>query len=143
MTAVKKRHTLLCCVSFVPCPITSPPEGDLVETTRYDSPGVGVGRQPEEPRNTRPTTTPSSCRATTMTAASEVCLVVISQDTSCKTVFFSSCLFWNLSDGEASFGPLDDNGGGADCVSSFYEAVQMLSCAGVDGALERDCLHDR
>ena len=52
-------------------------------------------------------------------------------------------LSWNLSDGEASFGPLDDNGGGADCVSSIDEAVQMLSYAGVDGALERNCLHDR
>ena len=38
-----------------------------------------------------------------MAAASEVCLVVISQDT-CVT---SSCLFWNLPDGEASFRSLD------------------------------------
>ena len=74
-----------------------------------------------------------------MAAASEVCLVVISQDTSRKTLFFSSCLFWNLSDGEASFRSLDDNGDGADCVSSFDETAQMLNHAGVDGALERSC----
>ena len=76
-----------------------------------------------------------------MAAASEVCLVVISQDTSRKTVFFSSCLFLNFSDGggRASFLSLDDNGDGADCVSSFDETAQMLSHAGVDGALERSC----
>ena len=33
-----------------------------------------------------PTTTQSSCGATTMAAASEVCFVVISQDTSLETV---------------------------------------------------------
>ena len=54
----------------------------------------------------------------------------ISQDS-----LFSSCLFLNLSDGEASFRALDDNGDGADCVSSFDETVQMLSHAGVDGHL--------
>ena len=32
----------------------------------------------------------------------------------------------------------NDNGG-ADCVTSFDETVQMLSYAGVDGALERSC----
>ena len=52
--------------------------------------------------------------------------------------FFSSCLFWNLSDGEASFRS-HGNGDGADCVISFDETVQMLSHAGVDGALERSC----
>ena len=72
-----------------------------------------------------------------MAAASEVCLVVMSQDTSRKAVLFSCCLFLNLSDGEASFRPLEDNGGGAECVSSFDETVQMPSHAGVDGALER------
>ena len=45
----------------------------------------------------------------------------------------------NLPDGEASFRSLDDNGDGADCVISFGETVQMLSHAGVDGALERCC----
>ena len=75
-----------------------------------------------------------------MAAASEVCLMIISQDTSLKTVFFSSCLFLNLSDGQASFRSLDDNVDGADCVSSFDETAQMLSHAGVDGALERSCV---
>ena len=69
-----------------------------------------------------------------MATASEVCLAVISQDS-----FFSSCLFWNLSDGEASFRSLDDNGDGADCVISVDETVQMRSHAGVDGAYERSC----
>ena len=50
--------------------------------------------------------------------------------------FFSSYLFLNLSDGQASFRPLDDNG----CVISFDETAQMLSLVGVDGALERTCL---
>ena len=77
-----------------------------------------------------------------MAAASEVCLVVILQDTSRKThlarkSFFSSCLLLNLFDNKASFRSLDDNGDGADCVSSFDETAQMLSHAGVDGALER------
>ena len=75
-----------------------------------------------------------------MAAASEVCLVVVSQDTSRKMVFFVQvCLFWDLSGGEASFRSLDDNGDGADCVSSFDDTMQMLSHAGVDGALERSC----
>ena len=60
-----------------------------------------------------------------MAAASEVCLVVISQDTSRKTVFFSSCLFFVLSGGEASFRSLDGDGDGADCVISFDEAVHV------------------
>ena len=72
-----------------------------------------------------------------MAATSEVCLMVISQDTSRKTVLFSSCLLLNLSFGETSFLSLDDNGDGADCVSSFNETAQMLGHAGVDGALER------
>ena len=55
------------------------------------------------------------------------------------TVFFSSCLFWNLSDGEASLRSMEDNGDGADCVISFDETVQRLSRAGVDGAFERSC----
>ena len=67
------------------------------------------------------------------------CLVVISQDTSRKTVPYSSCLFSNLSDGEASFLSLDDNGDGADCVISFEETGQLLSHAGVGGALEPSC----
>ena len=75
----------------------------------------------------------------TMAAASEVYLVVISQDTSRKTVFCSGCIFLNLSDGEASFRSVDDNGDGADCVISFDETEQMLNHAGVDGAHERSC----
>ena len=55
------------------------------------------------------------------------------------SLFFAGCLFLNLSDGEASFRWLDDNGDGVDCVSSFDETVQMLSHAGVDGALEKGC----
>ena len=54
---------------------------------------------------------------------------------------FSSCLLLNLFDNKASFRSLDDNGDGADCVSSFDETAQMLSHAGVDGALERSCAH--
>ena len=54
-------------------------------------------------------------------------------------LFFSSCLFSNLSDGEASFRSLDDNGDGANCASSFDETVQVLGHAGADGALERSC----
>ena len=54
-----------------------------------------------------------------------LCHVVILQDTSRKTVFFSSCLFSNLSDGEASFRPLDDNGDGADCVISFDKTAEL------------------
>ena len=73
-----------------------------------------------------------------MVAASEVCLVVISQEIS-QDSLFSSCLLLNLFDGKASFRSLDDNGDGADCVSSFDETAQMLSHAGVDGALERSC----
>ena len=42
------------------------------------------------------------------------------------SLFFSSCLFWSLSVGEASFRSLDDNGDGADCVISFDETVQMV-----------------
>ena len=64
-----------------------------------------------------------------------MCCVVISQDVSRETAFFFKLP-------EASSLPLDDNGGGADCVSSFDEAVQTLNYASVDGALERDCFHD-
>ena len=74
-----------------------------------------------------------------MAAASEVCLVVISQDTSRKTAFFFFSCLLKLSGGEASIRSLDDNGDGADSVSSFDETVQMLSYAGVDGPLERSC----
>ena len=51
----------------------------------------------------------------------------ISQD----SLFFSSFLCLNLSDGEVSFRPLDDTGDGADCVISFDETVPTLSHAGV------------
>ena len=60
----------------------------------------------------------------------------LARDITQDSVFFSSCLFWNLPDGEAPFLSLDDNG---DCVSSFDETAQVLNHAGVDGALERSC----
>ena len=69
VTVVKPLHTLWCCVLLVPCSITSPLEGrPRRDNEVLDERGVGVRGQPE------PTTTPSSCGATTMTAASEVCL---------------------------------------------------------------------
>ena len=37
------------------------------------------------------------------------------------------------------FGHWTTTATGADCVSSFDETAQMLSHAGVDGALERSC----
>ena len=114
VTAVKTRHTLWCCVAFVPCPITSPPEASRQRGTGCSRSWSGRTARRAEPRNTRPTTTTSSCGATTMIAANEVSLVVISQDTSRKTAFFLRCLFWNLPDGGASLRPLDDDGGGAD-----------------------------
>ena len=60
----------------------------------------------------------------------------LARDISQDSVFFSSCLFWKLPDGEAPFLSLDDNG---DCVSSFDETAQVLNHAGVDGALEGSC----
>ena len=62
-----KVKTIQEALSHAPSPVR---QGDLTMTDR------------------RPTTTPSSCGATTMAAASELCLVEISQDTSRKTVLF-------------------------------------------------------
>ena len=64
VTAVKTHHTLWCCVSMVPRPTTSPP----AISSRQRSTGCSRrwSARRAEPRNTRPTTTPSSCGATTM-----------------------------------------------------------------------------
>ena len=73
VTAVKTRHALWCCVSLVPRPTTSLPEWRTRRDKHVRLPSTGCSRRwsgrtarRTEPRNTRPTTTPSSCGATTM-----------------------------------------------------------------------------
>ena len=65
--------------------------------------------------------TPSSSRATTMAAASEVCLVVISQDTSLETVLWIYLLLRTLSWCKVSPQLLDGDDSG-DCVKSSSDA---------------------
>ena len=65
--------------------------------------------------------TPSSSWATTMAVASEVCLVVISQDTSLETVLWIHFLLRTLSWCKVSPQLLDGNDGG-DCVKSSSDA---------------------
>ena len=101
---------------LVPCSVASPPEG----RSRRDAEVLvaqGVGGVGAEPRNTRPATTPSICGATTMAAASEVCFVVISQDTPLETVLEIHLFLRTLSWCKVSLQFLDGNDG-ADCVKS-------------------------
>ena len=96
--------SMRCCVPFCPMPYHK-----------------SIGRATSAMRWTASRATPSSSRATTMAAASEVCLVVISQDTSLETVLWIYLSLRTLSWCKVSPQLLDGNDSG-DCVKSSSDA---------------------
>ena len=71
VTAVKTRHALWCCVSLVPRPTTSPPEGRSRRDNEVPDP-------------------PGSCDATTMAGAREARFMVVTLQ---SFLFVSKCVF--------------------------------------------------